>query len=97
MTNITTNNNMSEAEMRLTNGYGHATLSKVFDMVCDPADWKGPIEAIVNGEMVNVAVEAIKFFTATCPKVELVMPKGNLLPKYLLTSPGYRMGPAGDH
>ena len=73
--------------------YSHDTLSKAFDAVADPDDWRAPIAVWLPGEAVNLAVAAIRFFTATTPKVELDMRRM----KFLVTSEGYRAGPAGDH
>ena len=73
--------------------YSQDQLKKAFDAVCDPKDWKGPIAAVMQGELVNVVVEAIKHYTATVPDVQLDVSTM----RYLVTSPGYRMGPAGDH
>ena len=77
----------------LYNGYTHTQLKETFDAVCDPQDWKAEIAVAVPGELVNVTVEAIKFFTATVPEVKLDI--ANM--RYLITSVGYRYGPAGDN
>ena len=66
-------------------------LRAAFDAVCDPDDWKGPIGAWVPGEAVLEVSEAIRFFTATEPRVELDVKTM----RYLITSEGYRAGPAG--
>jgi hypothetical protein len=68
-----------------------AELRQAFTLVHDPADWKAPIAAWVQGELVNVTVEAIEFFTATPATVQLDVER--ML--YLVTSVGYRAGPAG--
>jgi len=73
--------------------YTHETLSKAFDAVADPGDWRAPIAVWLPGEAVNLVVEAIRYFTATDPKVGLDMHRM----RYLVTSEGYRAGPAGDH
>jgi hypothetical protein len=70
-----------------------AALRRVFDAVCDPADWKGPITAVCTGEMVLITVAAIDFFTSTTPTVQL----NPATMRYLIESVGYRQGPAGDH
>lgn len=75
----------------LYNGYTYEQLKEAFDAVCDPQDWKAEIGAWVPGELVNVTVEAVKFFTATVPEVGLNM---NTM-QYAITSVGYRAGPAG--
>lgn len=74
-------------------GFTHDALHEAFDRLCDPADWKAPISAWVPGELVLVACAAIEFFTATTPTVAL----NTRTMQYLVTSIGYRQGPAGDH
>lgn len=77
----------------LTFGYDPELLEAIFANIQDPEDWKNPISVSVPGEMVSVAVAAIKFYTATVPTVSLNV--GTM--EYLIESVGYRMGPAGDH
>lgn len=82
----------------LTYGYGEEALKKAFDTVCDPNDWKGPIDCFVTADNVAVVVAAIQFYTATTPKVEAV--KDNRTANstlFRVKSEGYRKGPAGDH
>ena len=74
-------------------GYTREQLKAAFDAAADPQDWKAEIAAMVSGEMVMLVVAAIKFFTATVPEVKLHVPTMS----YYITSPGYRLGPAGDH
>ena len=73
--------------------YRIADLETAFRAVCDPDDWKAPIAAWCCGEAVLPICEAIRFYTATDPKVEL---DTNRM-RYLVNSEGYRAGPAGDH
>lgn len=73
--------------------FSHEELTRAFNAVTDQDDWRGPISAWVNGEAVLLVVEAVKFFTATVPTVEL----NQQTMQYLISSVGYRMGPAGDH
>ena len=73
-------------------GFTRGQLSEVFDRVCDPNDWRGPIGVWCMGEEVLVVVEAIEFFTATKPQVDLNVDTM----RYRITSEGYRMGPAGS-
>lgn len=77
----------------LYDGYTMDELREAFDAVCDPTDWKGPIAATLPGEAVGLVVAAIKFFTATNPNVG----RGVGPMRYVVTSEGYRAGPAGDH
>lgn len=74
-------------------GFTVTDLRTHFDRICDPADWKGPIAAAVSGESVMLTVAAIEFFTATTPSVSL----NTWTMQYIIESPGYRRGPAGDH
>ena len=73
--------------------FTQAQLEAAFDLLADPDDWKAPIAAWVSGESVRIAVAAIQHFTATDPTVEL----DTFNMRYLISSVGYRAGPAGDH
>jgi hypothetical protein len=85
---------MAEQDAKTTyKGYTVADLRTVFDRICDPADWKGPIAAVVTGESVMATVAAIEFYTSTTPEVAL----NTWSMTYVITSVGYRQGPAGDH
>ena len=69
-------------------------MQLAFDQVCDPTDWKAPIDCIVPWGVANVYMEAIKFMTATEVQAERCADAvGN--PSFRLTSMGYRNGPAG--
>ena len=81
------------AQVVTTQGFTRGQLLEAFNRMTDPADWRGPISVWVKGEGITIAVEAIKFFTATEPTVSLNMTQ--ML--YLIESEGYRNGPAGDH
>ena len=86
-------------------GYTIAELREVFDSISDPQDWKAPIETTATCQAeVDIAVAAIEFFTATKAKVQkahaFAPPHENALvqmatPVYIITSEGYRNGPAG--
>lgn len=77
----------------LYRGLTHQALSDAFDRLCDPADWKAPIDAWVPGELVMVAVCAIEFYTGVTPIISL----NTDTMQFRLTCCGYRKGPAGDH
>mgnify|MGYP004133154183 FL=1 len=77
----------------MTTTYTPEQLGAIFAKIHDAQDWKAPIEAWCRGEAVLPICEAIRFFTATEPKVELDTTRM----RYLITSEGYRAGPAGDH
>ncbi len=51
--------------------YPYDQMQKVFDLICDPNDWKNPISVVVKGEDVNLVVYVIQWFTATTPTVTL--------------------------
>lgn len=74
-------------------GYTVADLRKVFDRCKNPQDWKAAIAVQVPGELVNITIAAIQFFTATTPRVAL----DQRTMTYVIESEGYRAGPAGDH
>jgi len=73
-------------------GYTYGQLREAFTAAHDPKDWKAPISVWVPGEAVMLTVAAIEFYTATNPKVQL----NTETMRYLITSEGYRQGPAGD-
>lgn len=63
---------------------------KAFDQVCDPNDWKGPIDCVVPYEVANIYMQAIEFMTG-------VKPAGSMTETgmYRLRCVGYRAGPCG--
>ena len=71
--------------------FTQAELEAAFDKVADPADWKNPIYKVVHRDDVHVSVCAVRHFTAA--SVEVSEMWGD---KFIVSSPGYRMGPAGD-
>lgn len=64
-------------------------LDRLFGLVCDPNDWKAPINALIDPDDEDGVEEAIIHFTATIPDF---VPEGD---KVRVTAEGYRMGPAG--
>ena len=81
------------ARKEIYKGYTEEELSKAFDAVANSDDWKDEIAAVMPGEAVTLVVAAIEFYTATTPKISLNV---NTM-RYVVTSEGYRRGPAGDH
>lgn len=74
----------------------HADLLRVaFNQVCDPEDWKGPIDCIVPYDSANIYMQAIEFMTGVKPHHENVVV--NCERMFRLTCCGYRAGPCGDH
>lgn len=65
---------------------------KAFDQVCDPADWKGPIDCAVPWDVANVYMQAIEFMTGLKPHSEYVTGYPAMA---RLTCIGYRSGPCG--
>lgn len=82
-----------------------ARLEAAFKLVEDPADWKGPIDALIKSDELKSVYEAIVHFTACVPDVSYVglsESYGNS-PRFApgdhilrIKAAGYRMGPAGD-
>lgn len=65
-------------------------MRMLFDAVCDSADWRAPIEALVpEGVDLDFLGEAIEHFTATTPIFRTI--RGGVIVK----AAGYRAGPAG--
>lgn len=61
-----------------------------FDLVKDPADWRNPIDSIVDTVNLTKTLVAITFFTGTQAEYQ---DTGNR--QYRVTSVGYRNGPCG--
>lgn len=76
-------------------GFSRKQLNDAFSAVEDKTDWKAPILARLpyDYELVTLTVAAIEFFTATKPTVSRRSNKSG----YVISSIGYRQGPAGDH
>lgn len=68
-------------------------LRSAFNQICDPDDWRGPIDCLVPRVGASIYVEAIRFMTATDPTCEYVVKDGMQYAR--LKSIGYRAGPAG--
>lgn len=63
-----------------------------FNQVCDPEDWKAPIDCIVPWGLANLYMNAIEFMTGVTPTFERLN-NGDTRLKCC----GYRLGPCGDH
>lgn len=75
------------------------SMRKAFDGVIG-GDWRDPINAIVGAEELPIVIEAIKFYTATTPRITLydwfIEENGDFrVYRYRVESEGYRNGPAG--
>lgn len=75
-----------------------AELHKAFDIVADPNDWRGPIDAIVPAAEVAISVQAIGFYTGAGVRTNRAdAPAGCEGGEFWrLQSVGYREGPAGS-
>lgn len=70
-------------------------LEKIFNSVCNPEDWKAPIDVIIKTQNKdkNKISEAIIHFTGTIPIFE----NGRAPGFSLIKAQGYRNGPCGDY
>lgn len=69
-----------------------ALYRKAFDQVCDPTDWKAPIDCEVPWELANLYMQAVEFMTGVRPSYERV---GVIAPMARIICCGYRNGPCG--
>ncbi len=67
-------------------------IDSCFRMVANLYDWKAPINSIILKEDRILVLQAIAFYTATCPTFTVFDDK-----HYRVKADGYRLGPAGDH
>ena len=58
--------------------------------MCDPADWRGPIQAEVQATEVPIVSDAVTFYTGT--SIDVTVLRDGLVG---VRSVGYRMGPCG--
>lgn len=79
--------------MKTFKGFHPDDLRRTFNEICDPYDWKAPIIKEIAFKQVKIAAAAIIYFTATEPKVSYNIETGT----FIISSIGYRLGPAGDH
>lgn len=88
---------MRSWENDVVKGYGYTKwqMECAFHDVCNPDDWKAPIDAYLNNDpdYIDQVVAAIVFFTATEPVLDYSPEKVSVR----ITADGYRRGPAGDH
>lgn len=73
--------------------YSQEELEAAFNLVANPDDWKAPIYKILPnmGTDVRLIRAAICHFTATIPQIKFGYDT------VVVSSIGYRAGPAGDH
>jgi hypothetical protein len=75
----------------ITPSYGELKR-QAFSLICNPDDWKAPIDCEVPFHAASFFHEVIVYVTGTVPESEK-LPNGN----FRMTSIGYRMGPCGDY
>lgn len=63
---------------------------KAFDQVCDPADWRGPIDCLVPWRLAILYTQAVEFMTGIAPSCEQVGEEW-----VRICCCGYRLGPRG--
>lgn len=73
---------------RVTEDHTSELYKVAFNQVCDPEDWKGPIDCEVPYHLANLYMQAIEFMTGVKPEAEAV---GTL--QFRLTCIGYAAGP----
>lgn len=89
-----------EISMVSFGGFTYDALRTAFESVENKIHWKNPIVSIIPENKKELISVAIEFFTATEAKFsEIRNPETNcVIPGFLIvTSVGYRNGPAGDH
>ena len=69
-------------------------MSKVFDRLANPADWRAPISGLIEKELAREAIAAVIHYTATEPVVT-ALGRINGVHMVHVSSVGYRAGPAG--
>lgn len=80
-------------EMLATNvfeGFSCDALRDHFANICDPVDWRKPIDTVVHADQLGMTIAAIRFMTACEPRY--YKPNGFYV---RVTAAGYRAGPAG--
>jgi hypothetical protein len=96
-TDYSTETQQAERDMktvRVVNNLDEIALFKAaFDLICDPDDWKEPIDCIVPISSAGFFASAIKSMTAT----EVFVKEDKSVPEGMihLTSIGYRAGSTG--
>lgn len=78
---------------RDSTGYRMEQLASAFDRVRDSRDWKAPIRAVIPAEDRSIVEQAVAWFTETVPHFE---PVPGVPDRLVVTTVGYRLGPAGD-
>jgi hypothetical protein len=81
-----------------------SAMVAAFALVAPKSHWKDAVYAVVSvssmeasGLTIYDVTESIAFYTATEAKTQAITGENGALWGYLVTAPGYRAGPAGDH
>jgi hypothetical protein len=79
-------------------------VAVAFDLVAPKSHWKDAIEAVVRVSVMEAAgltiddvTQSVGFYTATEARTQVITGQDGSVWGYLVTAPGYRAGPAGDH
>ena len=88
---------ISEADYTtMVDGFSVADLRKAFNLVCDPTDVRGVIDAVIPAREAQVVRQAVIFFTGDVPTIaDTDTPSGVDGAFVRVTSAGYRNGPCG--
>lgn len=72
----------------------HDIYRATFNHVCDPVDWKAPVDCVVPYDLANLYMQAIEFMTGVKPNAEVARHAvfGRAFRLYCV---GYRAGPCG--
>ena len=77
----------------LYQSFTHKQLEEAFSLVSNKTHWKDPIDTTIDAKDWPIVHAAIRFFTATTPKIYSFLPNNQVK----VRAEGYRRGPAGDH
>lgn len=81
-------------------------LSSAFKSIQNITNWRDPIVSVIPEDKRKLVQAAVDYFTATeakfypvyNPEGNCIIPGNRIIPGFLIvTSIGYRLGPAGDH
>jgi hypothetical protein len=67
-------------------------IQHAFSQICNPRDWKAPVDCVVPYAHASMFYDAIVSITGTVPTSERTI-DGHMR----MTAIGYRNGPCGDH
>lgn len=88
MTTSTAAQNTSPAD-DLLGGYSEDELHRAFDAVANKENWKLPIAAVIDRDMLEVTCFAIMFFTGSIATTIPMQMLGGEAGKFSVTADGY--------